>query len=188
MYEYELYHHGVKGMKWGVRKKDRKNPNRMTRKQALAAYDDMDRKKEQYKIAKSDYNQSFNRAYNSGRGLNMFSKTKRLASDERWEDVNKKAEAVRTAKKDYKTAKKNIRENATVGQKMERGSKKAAAALGVIGSLYLADQMYTGGAGSKALGRAASSGMKAVKKKTMDRLFNASVLDASGKIIKRFNM
>lgn len=63
MWEYrytdELYHHGVKGMKWGVRKK---RPASLTKA------------KSNYKSAQDEYVKSFNKAY--GKSLAAYSPLK----------------------------------------------------------------------------------------------------------------
>lgn len=88
----ELYHYGVKGMKWGVRR-SQKTDN------ILAA------KKQAYKQAKKDYNKSFNNAYKKAGGAYSFSKKKRRENDERWKDAANKAEILQTKKQEYKQAK-----------------------------------------------------------------------------------
>lgn len=75
MWEYrytdELYHHGIKGMKWGVRKK---RPASLTKA------------KSNYKSAQDEYVKSFNKAY--GKSLAAYSPLKkhRQNNAKRWED------------------------------------------------------------------------------------------------------
>lgn len=88
----ELYHYGVKGMKWGVRKAQPQSY--------------LDRKKSAYKTAKKEYNKSFNKAYNRAAAAYSPFKKHRQANDARWEDAANKAESLNKAKSDYKSAKK----------------------------------------------------------------------------------
>lgn len=64
IYESELYHHGVKGMKWGVRKK---KVAETTNSDKVRAYrDEMQRRKENAKKARAEYNQA-KKSYNTER-------------------------------------------------------------------------------------------------------------------------
>lgn len=86
----ELYHHGVKGMRWGVRKKTDSNVA-----SARAAY----------KTAKKEYNKSFNKAYNRSIAAYSPIKKHRQANDARWDDAFNKADALNKAQNAYKKAK-----------------------------------------------------------------------------------
>lgn len=100
-YEYELMHYGVKGMKWGVRKKhDPVQTSDIRRK-----YDDAKAAK---KTAKKAFNKSYNNAYRlSENGFaNLVSKNHRAKRDAAWDDTYDKLDALDKAKADYKTAKK----------------------------------------------------------------------------------
>lgn len=104
----ELYHYGVKGMKWGVRK---------ARPQT-----DLDRKRAAYKTAKKDYNKSFSKAYNrAAAGYSPFKKH-RQANDARWEDAANKAESLNKAKSEYKKAKLDAPSRRTV--RLEKAVKR----------------------------------------------------------------
>lgn len=94
----ELYHYGVKGMRWGHRKSLYNNPVVTSKKRA-------------YKAAKKEYAKSNNEAYQYSRmhPIGQYvSKKKKLESNKRNMDVINKFVAMRNAKKDYKTAKRNV--------------------------------------------------------------------------------
>lgn len=94
----ELYHYGVKGMRWGHHKSLYNNPVVTSKKRA-------------YEAAKKEYAKSNNKAYKYSRmhPIGQYvSKKKKLESNKLGMDVIDKYVAMRNAKKDYKTAKRNV--------------------------------------------------------------------------------
>lgn len=164
----ELAHYGVKGMKWGVRR-------------ARQEYRKLDTAKGQYKHAKKAYDRSFNYANSQTTGYRL-STVKRAENDAAWNDARRDAKRVAETKTAYKAQKKAVRENAPVAAKLERGGKHVAKGLGVVGGMYLYDQIYLGGAGSKLAKSATTKAFNAVK----DKVFPYELLDASGKVIRRY--
>ena len=175
---FELQHYGVKGMKWGVRK-------------AQNEYAKLDKLKGEYKKAKKAYNKAYNRA--SGfRNYGSFSpiKAHRDASQKRWEKAYDKSRALADAKKAYKDQKKEVRKNTTIGQKIGRGAKRVSGILATVGGMYLSDQVFNGGEGTKAVKATVKVGTKAVENamnKVADQKFDYALLDKSGRVIKRYN-
>lgn len=111
----ELYHHGIKGMKWGQRRWQ--NSDGTFNEAGKARYfgansdhrpDSVKEAKQKYKAARKEYNKAFNNAYRHNHPYS-FSKKKRLESNARWDEAGEKAEAVRDAKKAYKQAKKSAK-------------------------------------------------------------------------------
>lgn len=166
----ELMHYGVKGMKWGVRK-------------ARQEYRKLDTLKGQYKHAKKAYDRSFSYAYNSSGKAFSTSRVKRAENDARWKDANRDAARVKKAKAAYKEQKKAVRDNAPVAAKLERGAKAVGKGMAVVGGMYIADQVYYGGAGTKF----AKAATKKAYDTLIDKTFQYSILDASGKVLRRYN-
>lgn len=114
--EDELYHYGVPGMKWGVRKRTYAS--------------DVSAAKSKMKAAKKDWDKSFNKAYNKSVSAYSPVKKHREANDERWKDVSKKADAYTQAKKEYKIAKKSYKEL------VKSEAKKIRAGESFMGKIY----------------------------------------------------
>jgi len=123
----ELYHYGVPGMKWGVRKK-----------YETVGDDDLRAKKEAYKSAKRDYNRSFNKAYNRASAAYSPIKKHRENNDKRWEDAVDKAKSLDKAKGEYKQAKKVYKEvnKEAIAARRKTAIKVGTAAVGTALAVY----------------------------------------------------
>lgn len=115
MYENELQHHGVKGMKWGVRKATKNSQTT-----------DLAQKKIALVKARKAYNKSYMKA--DTRRLQAFSlsKKRRQANSDRWDDVFKKAKELEIAKEEYRQARK-------------KGSAAVGGALKTVGTRKVSD-------------------------------------------------
>lgn len=141
-YNEELYHYGVKGMKWGHRKAPEQSSYVKNVKSTKAAY----------KSAKKDYNKAFNKYYYKSHQALSLSKKKRAANDARFEDAWNKAGTMNEAKAAYKSAKKErknaiksthreLEKNASFGEKFVYNSatRKKAAKYVVDNNMSMAD-------------------------------------------------
>lgn len=95
-YYNELYHYGVPGMRWGVRKKS----------------DEYITTRASYRKAKKEYNKSFNKAYKKAADGYSINENRRRKNDDRWNDAKKKAETLKKASDDF-TKVKNKDTNST---------------------------------------------------------------------------
>jgi hypothetical protein len=125
-----LMHYGVKGMRWGHRKKP----------ELSSVAKNVQSTKADYKSAKKAYDKAYWKADSKRHQAFSFSKAKREANDKRWEDVVDKADKMFDAKDRYKTAKKerkrqirdthrDLNKKATLGEKLtynDATRKKAA--------------------------------------------------------------
>ena len=178
-HNYELYHHGVKGMKWGVRKKTDSNVA-----SARAAY----------KTAKKEYNKSFNRANNRAFAAYSPIKKHRQANDARWEDAFNKAEALNKAKAEYKSAKKTAKQNSSNPNRAREVAIGVGAAAGTALAAYGMYKVSTA-IKNKNFKRSMDRGMKCAKKLAERGQFDLALSnindvyshhgDSVGSIIKR---
>lgn len=130
--EYELYHYGVKGMRWGVRKSTssvNKSYTAKQRKQDRAFYGKGGEKR-------------INKKLNEGHSL----RGARHYEAERKERAEKRQKTV------------------------QRGAKKAGKVLKKVGQVYLTDQIFFGGKGTRACKNAVKvMGMTAITAYTVAR-------------------
>lgn len=96
MNETELYHYGVKGMKWGVRRKDARQAYRDAKNKAFSAYE--------REIARIE------KPYKRGQNLSARDMAREAAAEKRYSSAVAKAQAsYKSAKKAIKSEKKQFK-------------------------------------------------------------------------------
>lgn len=201
----ELYHHGVKGMKWGVRRYQNKDGSLTPagkKKQAMR-----DAKQDVYEKALDKRNASarYDRAISDIQKVTL-SKTKRQAYSN---EFDKAADGYKTAsknlkdsKKSYRQAKKDFKEQKQIDRFKKHGldyNRDTAANVRNYG--YKAAKRIEDRVGSKQTSRLKAKTIEAGKAsakaavvtigtmtaiKLATRQPTSQVLDASGKVIKNF--
>ena len=121
-----MYHYGVKGMKWGVRRKsvNQANPN----------YSSKQRKQDE-RLYGAKASKRVNKRLNKGESLIS-------------------ARHVEVKKRDKKEARK---------RKAKKVAKTATSIIGTAASLYISDQFFYGGAGTRAVKKGARVANNAAK-------------------------
>lgn len=118
----ELYHHGIKGQKWGIRRFQ--NPDGSLTAEGKRRYGTVENfnrlsaaesKMQKAKTAKQNANANYNREYNKARSVKnsvyglIGDKEHRAAVTKQWEKTIDYAQKAGKADKDYKTAKKEYK-------------------------------------------------------------------------------
>ena len=113
----ELYHYGVKGMRWGHRKKYYNSDGSLNK---------LGQARQNYKTANRAYGRAYNKAYNYSamRPIGQHLGKGKVKSDKLWDDAYDKLHDADKAKKSYKDAKKEYKEQ----KKAERNTPEAKAA------------------------------------------------------------
>lgn len=133
-YELCLYHHGVKGMKWGVRRSRRSTAKKKYRKRVDDAFNT-------YEKTISN----IEKPYRRGQNLSTKDQAREAAAEKRYRDT------VTKAKSDYKAVKKAERK-ATVEEIRNKAVKTAGKGAKVASKLALystIDDVFYGGVGKK---------------------------------------
>ena len=130
----ELYHYGVKGMRWGHRKASYQNTvvrtgNSAQRQAYLNA-------KANKKAAGKAYTKAYNKAYNRSMAALSPFKKHRQANDERWNDAVQKAKDMNAADKAYKDAKKAYKQTDEYKAKRAKAIKVGVAVAGTALAAY----------------------------------------------------
>jgi hypothetical protein len=143
-------------MKWGVRKAKQPKFDDATAKQE---YKKLYKAKSKYEHAVRMTRHARRQSYRSTDVAlrSPFKSARRLAEIHRQEYRNERKN-LKEAKQAYKDQKKHVRKNATVKQKMSHGAKRIPGIMAKVGAVYAADQIFYGGAGT----RAVKNGLKAV--------------------------
>ena len=170
---FELQHHGVKGMKWGVRKRYLNADGSLN-----------DRGVKKY--AKKGYAQDSFRSNKTvaGKAWDAYTGAHKTQASIQYDLSSKKQNRARAEKylaDKQKSSKNNQKQTA------KRGAKAVVKALQVVGTVYALDMAYTGGAVTRGAAKAGKAAVKNAMSKIGDRLFDYSILDASGKTIYRYN-
>mgnify|MGYP006967411505 CR=1 FL=1 len=149
--DFELQHHGVKGMKWGVRRYQNKDGS-LTQKGKKRS--------------------RLERAADAAQ---------RDADNLRKHGYTAEADAVQ------KVADKNRQKAERQKQTSKRGAKADGKALQVAGTLYYTDLALTGGAVTRATAKAGKAAAKRTLNNIGDQMFDYSILDKDGKVLRRYN-
>lgn len=177
--EDELYHHGIKGMKWGVRRYQ--NEDGSLTNAGKSRYATVEEAKAAYKKAKKVTSDNYNRATNGGYGRFTITKDQRKNYSRDVQAYNNSLAARTRAKYDYKIAKaqqkgKNDKvANLRVKQELEVNKQKKRAS---IANTYLKNTYET-----QSLGRQVVHDLIGGSKGSVSALVKAGYSERGAKVM-----
>ena len=172
-----LQHYGVKGMKWGVRKKYYGAGTKGIVPEKPKG------EQPSWKPKKSERQKRWED--NHGINPNRPNGTKNELSIEK--AIKNHVKSKIGGKAERKTSEKHVAKESTTGKKIGKVASKVGKALQVVGTLYVADVTLTGGAVTRNAYKTGKKAAKNVMNKIGDSLFDYSILDKAGKVIRRYN-
>lgn len=155
VYDDELMHYGVKGMRWGHRK--------------AAPTTSYGNARAEYKAAKKAYNKAWNRAsgYSGRHAIGQYvNKNKKAESNRRWDDAMKKGDALNRAEANYKKAKQERKQAISSAKSTYKSAKKA------YNKSFNSAYNYSG---RHAIGQYVNKDKKAESNRRWDDAYNKSV-------------
>lgn len=135
-YGYELYHHGIKGMKWGVRRYQNKDGT-LTDKGVK-------------RYAKKGYAQDSFRSNKTvaGKAWDAYTGAHKMHADVVYETSSKKKNKERAEKYLRDKEKAKTQKNKKAAEVVAKGTKAAAGTLAKLGMAYVTDQAFYNGMGT----------------------------------------
>ena len=133
----ELYHYGVKGMRWGVRRYQNKDGSltpKGIKRYAKAGY------------AKDSYNAN---ETTSGKVYDKISGAHRIVADAKYNRSSKKQNQARAEKYLAEKEASNAKTKEKLKKTTIKGAEVTAKTLSKIGEAYVSDQIFFGGVGTK---------------------------------------
>lgn len=157
MSEHELYHYGVMGMKWGVRRARRKEAKQQYKKSTDKAF--------------KEYERTINaieKPYKRGQNLSDKDMEREAAAEKKYQDTVAKAKA------DYKTAKKSKANDLNIANRLySKQSKEAnARVVNMSTGKALAQSLVTGSYGALKYNEAKARGQSTGKAYVEGVLYN----------------
>lgn len=192
----DLMHYGVKGMKWGVRKKYKRGASMdandlsdsKTTRRVKNDYNTMSdiEFRAKYQTSKETYRKRVNRYGDPYMNSPLAKAGKKLAKSK---TLNKIANTDGQKKRAEKLTEKLVSKADKNRQKQtaKRGAKAVTTALQVAGTLYYADLALTGGAVTRSTVKTGKKAVKNAMNNVADQMFDYSILDKDGKVLRRYN-
>lgn len=134
----ELYHHGIKGQRWGVRRYQNEDGSLTPAGRARYGTVENYNKAQAYKAAKKEANKSYDNAYNKSLSALSPIKQHRENNKKRWEDYYDKAKAAEKAKNDYKQSKASVQNMSEVKARNAKIKKAAIIGASVVATAAVA--------------------------------------------------
>lgn len=141
----ELYHHGIKGQRWGIRRYQNEDGTLTAAGKARYGTAENYKNFKEYKAKKETFNKAWNKAYSKSLAAYSPIKQHRENNTKRWEDVYDKMVDAEKARLNYRESKKSIQNIPEVKARREKikkaviiGASVAAAAAVTYGGYKLA--------------------------------------------------
>ncbi len=145
-YSDTLYHHGVKGQKWGLRRYQNEDGSLTSEGRQHYGYGEaranMRAAKAQYKADQKAYGKAFNRATGAGQYIRGLTKKGREENERRYSELVKTANKASESEAAYKQAKKEYKNSDEYKARQEKMKKAAIAGAAVVATALAAYGAY----------------------------------------------